>query len=121
MSNTSADKNITVRVPSPLVEEFRQRAKENYKTMSEAIRDLMQEYLTRPFRKKIDEQAVEINRLRDDMETAWGIIANAYGGDWDASSPTSGWKQAATRWRDEAWHRIASDVYKNRATQSGDK
>ena len=34
------------------------------------------------------------------LESAWGIIANAYGGDWDLASPTSGWKEAAERWRD---------------------
>ena len=32
-------------------------------------------------------------------ETAWGLIANAYGGDWDTASPE--WKQAAIRWRDQ--------------------
>lgn len=51
--------------------------------------------------------AAEIERLRGDMETAWVIIANAYGGDWDQASKASGWKKAAERWRDEAWHRIA--------------
>jgi len=47
MNKISADKNITIRVPSPLVEIFRKTAKDNYKTMSEAIRDLMQEYIER--------------------------------------------------------------------------
>jgi len=32
-------------------------------------------------------------------ETAWGLIANAYGGDWDKAS--SEWRQAAERWRDQ--------------------
>lgn len=33
------------------------------------------------------------------LEAAWGIIANAYGGDWDqAENPN--WKPAAKRWRD---------------------
>jgi len=50
----------------------------------------------------------EINRLRDDMETAWGIIANAYHGDW-ATAPCE-WKEVAERWRDEAWHRIEGEV-----------
>ena len=35
------------------------------------------------------------------LETAWGIIANAHGGDWDAASEASGWRAAAERWRDE--------------------
>ena len=32
---------------------------------------------------------------------AWGVIANAYGGDWNAADP--GWKEAAEAWRDK-WH-----------------
>ena len=32
-------------------------------------------------------------------EIAWGIIANAYGGDWHLASPM--WREAAERWRDE--------------------
>ena len=45
----------------------------------------------------------ELKRLRDSEETAWGIIANAYWGDWDLASTSSGWKKAAERWRD-AYH-----------------
>jgi len=33
------------------------------------------------------------------VEIAWGIIANAYGGDWSKASPE--WREAAERWRDE--------------------
>lgn len=36
------------------------------------------------------------------LEAAWGIIANAWWGDWSKASPE--WQQAATRWRD-AYHR----------------
>jgi hypothetical protein len=32
------------------------------------------------------------------LESAWGIIANANGGDWDKATPE--WKDAAIRWRD---------------------
>ena len=32
------------------------------------------------------------------LEAAWGIIANAHGGDWDIASPE--WKKAAEKWRD---------------------
>lgn len=39
----------------------------------------------------------------DLCDTAWGIIANAHGGDWDAAD--SEWHSAAERWRDE-WHRL---------------
>ncbi len=40
----------------------------------------------------------------DLLEAAWGLIANAYGGDWDQAAEASGWKQAAERWRDD-YHR----------------
>ena len=56
----------------------------------------------------ISDEKSEIIRLYDDMETAWGIITNAYGGDWDKASPE--WKKAAERWRDEAWHRIVDKI-----------
>ena len=39
--------------------------------------------------------------LEDLLMTAWGIIANAGGGDWDTQTPE--WKAAAERWRDR-WH-----------------
>lgn len=58
----------------------------------------------------------EIYQLRADMEVAWGIIANAFGGDWDLAQ--KGWKEAAERWRDEAWHRIAGEVYAKRAREA---
>jgi hypothetical protein len=35
-------------------------------------------------------------------EAAWGIIANAWWGDWGKASPE--WRQAAIQWRD-AYHR----------------
>jgi len=41
-------------------------------------------------------------KLTDAMELAWGVIANAHGGDWENASPE--WKQAAEKWRDEQWH-----------------
>ena len=36
------------------------------------------------------------------IELAWGLIANAYGGDWN-SAPKE-WRKAAERWRDTYWH-----------------
>lgn len=47
--------------------------------------------------------------LMASMETAWGIIANAHGGDWSKAAPE--WKRAAERWRDEDWH-VALDALK---------
>ena len=42
----------------------------------------------------------------DLLESAWGLIANAYGGDWDLASEASGWKDAAERWRDQYFKTI---------------
>ena len=42
------------------------------------------------------------------VEEAWGIIANAFGGDW--SKATDEWRQAAERWRDEHITRRSSAV-----------
>lgn len=39
---------------------------------------------------------------RDMLEAAWGIIANAGGGNWKLETPE--WQEAAARWRDE-YHR----------------
>ncbi len=38
-------------------------------------------------------------RFEELIESAWGLIANAYGGNWDSASEASGWKAAAERWR----------------------
>ena len=38
-------------------------------------------------------------RRLDLLDTAWGIISNAHGGDWDLASKD--WREAAERWRDE--------------------
>lgn len=45
MNKERADKNITIRVPITLINRFQQTCNSNYKTMSEALRDLMQEYI----------------------------------------------------------------------------
>jgi hypothetical protein len=44
-----------------------------------------------------------VDRLNEDIEIAWGIIANAGGGDWDREGAE--WKKAAERWRDERYIR----------------
>ena len=45
-------------------------------------------------------------------ELAWGLIANAYGGNWDLASEASGWKAAAEKWRDDYFKTLSkcSDV-----------
>jgi len=50
--------------------------------------------------------ATVVQRLVDGIEVAWGIIANAHGGDWASASPE--WRSAATRWRNECWNRVLS-------------
>ncbi len=50
----------------------------------------------------------EIERLRESEELAWGLIANAYGGDWDLASEASGWKVAVIRWRDAYYATLSS-------------
>lgn len=46
-------------------------------------------------------------KLLDLAEMAWGIIANAYGGNWDLSHPD--WKQAAEKWRNQ-YHAALADA-----------
>jgi len=47
---------------------------------------------------------IGVASIKDDLlEVALGIIANAYGGDWEAAAPT--WKRAAANWRDR-YHAI---------------
>ncbi len=38
-------KRLTILVPETLVEQFQKKCAENYKTMSEALRDFMQKYI----------------------------------------------------------------------------
>lgn len=49
-----------------------------------------------------DALKAENARLMDALETAWMLIANASGGDWDRERPE--WVEAAKRWRDDEWH-----------------
>lgn len=44
--------------------------------------------------------------LMDALESAWGLIANVHGGDWDRASEE--WREAAIRWRDENWHPLVT-------------
>lgn len=37
------------------------------------------------------------NAKKDLLDSAWGIIANAYGGDWSKADPI--WQAAANQWR----------------------
>ena len=39
-----------------------------------------------------------IEYLENELEKAWGLIANSYGGDWTLA--TNEWHKAAIKWRD---------------------
>lgn len=43
----------------------------------------------------------------DLLESAWGLIANKFGGDWDKATPE--WRAAAECWRDK-YHKTRPDV-----------
>lgn len=45
MNKHNLDKTILVRLPEPLLNEFKQACYANYKSISEAIRDMIQEYI----------------------------------------------------------------------------
>lgn len=46
---------------------------------------------------------------KDDLlEAAWGLIANAQGGNWDHPDTAQGWKGAAERWRDKYHAQLGS-------------
>jgi len=47
MDKKYTDRLLNIRVPESLLEKFKDKCSENYKTMSEAIRDLIQEYIKR--------------------------------------------------------------------------
>lgn len=51
------------------------------------------------------------DELRDSIETAWGIIANVSGGDWEKQSAE--WQQAAARWRDSSVPLFTKNIQDN--------
>jgi len=42
------------------------------------------------------------------LELAWGVIANAGGGDWTTQTPE--WQEAAARWRDQYHAALSKEV-----------
>lgn len=50
----------------------------------------------------------EVAPLEDELEAAWGIIANAGGGDWRKESVD--WREAAAKWRDR-YHTLLKPVF----------
>jgi hypothetical protein len=49
------------------------------------------------------------------LELAWGVIANAGGGDWDMESYA--WRKAAIRWRDAYFKRLKSNRFCGRNSE----
>jgi metal-responsive CopG/Arc/MetJ family transcriptional regulator len=47
MDKKNNDKLVNIRVPQTMFDNFKEKCSENYKTMSEALRDLIQEYIKR--------------------------------------------------------------------------
>jgi metal-responsive CopG/Arc/MetJ family transcriptional regulator len=43
--NKNIIKLLTIRIPKELEDKFKEKCQENYKTMSDALRDLIQEYI----------------------------------------------------------------------------
>lgn len=50
----------------------------------------------------------------DLLEAAWGIIANAHGGNWD-DTPED-WREAAERWRDQYHERLDAALHDTTAS-----
>ena len=48
---------------------------------------------------------LEAKTVSDSEEMAWGIIANAYGGNWDLAGEE--WRTAAEKWRDDYHSRLS--------------
>ena len=60
----------------------------------------------------------EIVKLGNILEAAWGVIANAGGGDWEKE--TKEWQEAAARWRDN-YHKTLSNRMQNKILFSIEK
>lgn len=48
------------------------------------------------------------NRANDLLHTAWGIIANVHGGDWDKAP--ANWRDAAVRWRNDYNKHLSAEI-----------
>ena len=57
--------------------------------------------------KRAEEAEAMVKGLHDLAESAWGVIANAGGGNW--SRETNEWAEAAARWRDR-YHAALGDA-----------
>jgi len=56
------------------------------------------------------EHPLDWENLNDLLELAWGLLANAHGGDWDLA--TLEWKKAAEQWRDKGYHPFLNRITK---------
>ena len=46
-NNTKADCLLTIRLPAPLLEKFKEKCNQEYKKMSEALRECIREYVNK--------------------------------------------------------------------------
>ena len=54
----------------------------------------------------------------DAIEAAWGIIANAGGGDWTKETPE--WQEAAARWRDRVLPDLSARLAESKPESADD-
>ena len=62
--------------------------------------------------------AGKVDGYHDLIETAWGIIANSGGGNWENENPE--WVRAAVKWRQRYHSMLASDLLGQPALRKGD-
>jgi hypothetical protein len=62
---------------------------------------------------EIAQLKAKVKHFEAALEMAWVVIANVSGGDWEKQS--SDWQTAVTKWRDEQFHPIWSEVSARRA------
>lgn len=55
---------------------------------------------------KHEEATAAIEEMREGMDYAWTVIANAHGGNWELANPD--WQKAAAKWRDECFAPVSS-------------
>lgn len=50
-NNTTSDSLLTIRLPTPLLEKFKEKCSREYKKMSEALRECIREYVNKDEKK----------------------------------------------------------------------
>jgi len=74
MDKEHADKLLNIRVPQTLFEKFRDKCNENYKTMSEALRDFMQQYIKEDKIKTMLLKITDSSIVGDDLRVSQCVL-----------------------------------------------